>query len=78
MTISDELGVKHRVAEDRRDCCLLYVVTNYCTKPQVQGPIEDPARFEWYEVTKVAHYWLEVDAITQPMQVREDQLPYGG
>lgn len=33
---------------------------------------------EWHEVTKVAHYWLEVNAMTKPMQVREDSSPYGG
>jgi hypothetical protein len=40
--------------------------------------VQDPARFEWHEVTKVAHYYLSVDALTQPMQVREESLPYGG
>ena len=69
---------ERRVAEDRRDCYWLYVVTNCHTKPQLQEPIKDPARFEWHEVTKVAHYWLEVDAMTRPMQVREDSPPYGG
>ncbi|HSV74967.1 MAG TPA: DUF3883 domain-containing protein, partial [Chthonomonadales bacterium] len=68
---------ERRVAEDRRDCYWLYVVTNCGSKPQLQGPIEDPARFEWHEVTKVAHYYLSVDALTQPMQVREDQAGYG-
>ena len=29
------------------------------------------------KMTKVAHYWLEVNAMTKPMQVREDQSPYG-
>lgn len=43
--------------------------------------------FEWHEaclpkprrrqVTKVAHYYLSVDAMTRPMQVREDSIPYG-
>jgi len=33
--------------------------------------------FDWHEVTKVAHYYLSVDAITRPMQVREDAPPYG-
>ena len=37
----------------------------------------DPARFPWHEVTKVQHYWLEVNAMTQPMQVREQNAPYG-
>jgi len=37
----------------------------------------DPARFEWREVTKIAHYWLEVNAMTKPMQVREDEAPCG-
>ncbi|MEW6441832.1 MAG: hypothetical protein AB1640_12935 [bacterium] len=32
----------------------------------------------WLQVTKVAHYWLEVNAMTRPMVVREDSPPYGG
>jgi hypothetical protein len=28
-------------------------------------------------VTKVQHYWLDVDAMTKPMAVREDSPPYG-
>ncbi len=43
----------------------------------MQEPIKDPARFPWHEVTKVQHYWLEVDAMTKPMEVREGQVPYG-
>ena len=67
---------ERRVAEDRRDCYWLYVVTNCAAEPQLQEPIEDPARFPWHEVTKVQHYWLQVDAMTQPMQVREEQPQY--
>ena len=69
---------ERRVAEDRRDCYWLYVVTNCNTKPQLQEPIKDPARFEWNEVIKVAHYYLSIDAMTQPMQVKEDIAPYEG
>ena len=69
---------ERRVAEDRRDCYWLYVVTNCATEPTLQEPIKDPAKFPWRKVTKVAHYWLEVNAMTKPMQVREDQSPYGG
>lgn len=69
---------ERRVAEDRRDCFWLHVVTNCATKPTMQEPIKDPARFPWQEVTKVAHYWLEVNAMTRPMMVREDEVPYGG
>ena len=57
------------------------------TKPMLQEPIKDPARLEWHEVTKVAHYYLSVNALsacghaqagmTRPMQVREDEAPYG-
>ena len=67
---------ERRVAEDRRDCYWLYVVTNCHTKPQLQEPIKDPARFPWHEVTKVAHYRLEVDALTKPMRVREEPPEY--
>jgi superfamily II DNA or RNA helicase len=68
---------ERRVAEDRRDCYWLYVVTNCAGKPQLQDPIKDPARLEWNEVTKVAHYYLSVDAMTRPMQVREKSQAYG-
>ncbi len=68
---------ERRVAEDRRDCYWLYIVTDCATEPKLQEPIKDPARFPWHEVTKVAHYYLSVDALTKPMQVREESPPYG-
>jgi superfamily II DNA or RNA helicase len=55
---------ERRVAEDRRDCFWLYIVTDCKTVPKLQNPIKDPARFPWHEVKKVEHYWLEVDALT--------------
>jgi hypothetical protein len=70
---------ERRVAEDRRDCYWLYIVTNCDAAAELKEPIRDPARFPWHEVMKVQHYWLEVDAMTRPMEVRErDQTPYGG
>ena len=69
---------ERRVAEDRRDCYWLYVVTNCAAEPQLQEPISDPARFPWHEVTKVAHYYLSVDALKHPMVVREDEPTYEG
>jgi superfamily II DNA or RNA helicase len=66
-----------RVAEDRRDCYWLYVVTDCKAEPQLQNPIKDPARLQWHEVKKVDHYYLSIDAVTQPMQVREEATPYG-
>ena len=68
---------ERRVAEDRRDCYWLYIVTNCNSKPALQEPIKDPARFEWHEVSKVQHYWLEVNAMTRPLTVKEDQASYG-
>jgi superfamily II DNA or RNA helicase len=67
---------ERRVAEDRPDCFWLYVVTNCSTEPTLQEPIYDPARFPWHEVIKVQHYWLEVNAMTRPMQVRENRPSY--
>jgi superfamily II DNA or RNA helicase len=67
---------ERRVAEDRRDCYWLYIVTDCAARPTLQEPIKDPARFSWQEVTKVAHYRLDVDAMTRPMMVRQDQPPY--
>lgn len=67
---------ERRVAEDRRDCFWLYVVTNCDTDAVLQEPIRDPARLDWTEVTKVAHYYLSVDAMKKPMQVRQESPPY--
>jgi len=67
---------ERRVAEDRRDCYWLYIVTHCKTNPTLQEPVRDPARFSWHEVQKVDHYWLEVDALTQPMQLHDDGLAY--
>jgi len=68
---------ERRVAEDRRDCYWLYVVTNCADQPLLQAPIRDPARFPWHEVTMVQHYWLEVDAMTLPMKVQEEPRNIG-
>ena len=45
--------------------------------PRLQEPIRDPSRLDWNEVTKVAHYYLAVNAMTKPMQVREQPPHYG-
>ena len=58
---------EHRVAEDRPDCFWLYVVTNCAAEPVLQEPILNPAQFEWHEVSKIQHYWLQVDTMTKPM-----------
>ncbi len=50
---------ERRVAEDRRECYWLYIVSNCSSEPQLQEPIRDPARFTWNEVTKVAHYYFQ-------------------
>ena len=65
------------MAEDRRDCYWLYVVTNCAADPIIQEPIKDPARFAWQEVSTVAHYRLEVNAMTRPMRLKEELKPYG-
>jgi hypothetical protein len=46
------------------------------TERKLQEPIKAPARFDWNEVVKVAHYYLSVDALTKPMQVREESPPH--
>jgi hypothetical protein len=38
--------------------------------------IRDPAVLPWHEVKKVDHYWLAVDAMNQPMDIREPPPPY--
>ena len=56
---------EHRVAEDRRDCFWLYIVTNCASTPELQKPIRDPARFPWDEISKVQHYQLNVKTLTR-------------
>jgi len=60
MGIKGLLSNERRVAEDRRDCYWLYVVTNCNAEANLQEPIKDPARFPWHEVKKVEHYYLSV------------------
>jgi hypothetical protein len=54
---------EHRVAEDRRDCYWLYVVTGCATDQPTLHDHKDPARFGWQEVTQVAHYRLPVSSM---------------
>ena len=68
---------ERRVAEDRPDCFWLYVVTDCDNAPRLEEPIRDPARLDWNEVTKVAHYYLSVNTMTKPMKVREEPPSYG-
>ena len=69
---------ERRVAEDRPDCYWLYVVTDCANAPKLQEPIRDPARFPWHEVTKVAHYWMDVNTMTKPMELGEAEGHSGG
>ena len=64
------------MAEDRRDCYWLYVVTNCASAPELQEPVKDPAQSPWHEVRKVQHYWLDVNALTRPMRIGEEQATY--
>ena len=68
---------ERRVAEDRPDCYWLYIVTNCAAEPVLQDPIPAPARFPWREVTEVKHYHLSVNALKQPMEVRDERTEYG-
>lgn len=68
---------ERRVAEDRRDCYWLYIVTHCADSPVLQEPVRDPARYPWNEVKAVRHYYLDVDAMTQPMELRETVPPLG-
>ena len=67
---------ERRVAEDRPDCFWLYVVTCCASEPQLQEPIRNPAERPWREVTKVAHYYLTVDALKRPAEIRQELPPY--
>jgi len=68
---------ERRVAEDRRDIYYLYIVTNCAAAPVLHDPVRDPASRDWHGVPKIAHYRLSVNALTQPMQIREESPDYG-
>lgn len=53
---------EHRVAQDRRDCYWLYVVTNCDTEPTLAA-VEDPAGQPWQPVQKVQHYTIQTRSI---------------
>lgn len=57
-----------RVAEDRRDCYWLYVVTNCNEDPKLLAPLNNPATYPWHEVAKVQHYWMDVSVVVQRCQ----------
>ena len=44
-------------------------MTNCADEPQLQEPILNPSQFQWHEVSKIQHYWLQVDAMTKPMGI---------
>jgi superfamily II DNA or RNA helicase len=69
---------ERRVAEDRPECYWLYIVTRCKTEPRLEEPIPDPAKLQWHEVRRVAHYYLSVDAAVQPPEVRERPPLYTG
>lgn len=65
---------ERRVAQDRRDCFWLYVVTHCKSEPRLVT-IFDPASRPWHEVTKVSHYYLSVNSLVDPAEIREPKTP---
>jgi superfamily II DNA or RNA helicase len=63
-----------RVAEDRRDCYWLYVVTNCDSEPVLQPPVRDPARLGWGEVTAVHHYYLTLASLRHLPDLRPNDI----
>jgi NAD-dependent oxidoreductase involved in siderophore biosynthesis len=68
---------EHRVAEDRRECYWLYVVTDATEQPKLRA-YKDPARFGWCEVTQVAHYTLPAGALRRQGESGNPSDPAGG
>jgi SNF2 family DNA or RNA helicase len=64
---------ERRVAEDRRDCYWLYIVTKCKEEPKLQDPVKDPARLKWHEVKKVDHYYLSVNSLAETMEIKEER-----
>jgi superfamily II DNA or RNA helicase len=53
---------EYRVAQDRRDCYWLYVVTNCKTAPRLIT-VKDPAQFKWLPVSKIEHFTRKVSEL---------------
>jgi len=69
---------EHRVAEDRRDCYWLYVVTDCASEQPKLRAHKDPARFGWREVTQVAHYTMPAGALGRLGENGNPSEPAGG
>ena len=66
-----------RLAEDRPDSYWLNVVTNCVSTAELPESIKDRLRFPCHEAAKFQHYWLDVNAMTRPKEVRERKTGYG-
>jgi hypothetical protein len=53
----------------------LYVVFHCATQP-VLNILRDPATLDWQPIVKIEHYRLRQDSITQPVELKEDPVPY--
>jgi hypothetical protein len=54
---------EHRVAQNRRDCYWLYVVTDSLTAAPKLHQRKDPANIRWESVTKIQHYTLPLSRL---------------
>lgn len=54
---------EHRVAQDRRDCYWLYLVTDCAAESPLLTTVYDPASCNWREIVKVQHYTLQTKAL---------------
>jgi hypothetical protein len=55
---------EHRVAEDRRDCYWLYVVTN-CNATPTLTTVRDPVIQPWSPVQKIQHFTLSASSLAR-------------
>lgn len=65
---------EERVAQDRRECHWLSVVTHYDTEPRLQAT-RDPAALPSHEVRQMDQYSPSVNAASLPHRVREGRVP---
>jgi superfamily II DNA or RNA helicase len=59
---------EHRVAEDRRDCYWLYVVSNCGASDPHLETVRDPASFRWEAITQVAHFTLSTATLLRDLK----------
>ena len=68
---------EYKTAQRLRRDYWLYVAFHCATSNPSLNTIQDPARLDWQPIVKIEHYRLRPDSPEHPVELREDEPPYG-